>query len=86
MAPTTPPTDEELDTLISARLRLIGVDLGQLPVSDPAAPADQTRILASLRGFLRTTVPVVSNYALDVQRYPPVIYPSPFSAWTEEDA
>jgi len=84
VAETVPPTDAELDVWIQARLRLIGVDLGTLPVSDPAAPADQTRVLASVRSFLRTTVPVVSNYTLDVQENPPVLYPAPFHEWTNE--
>ena len=86
MATTTPPTDAELDAWIDARLRLIGIDLTQLPDNDPGAPADQTRVRASLRTFLRTTVPVISDYAPDVQRHPPVLYPAPFTAWTEEDA
>ena len=85
MATTIPPTDAELDAWIHARLRLIGIDLTQLPADDPAAPADQTRVLASLRGFLRTTVPVVSGFAPDVQRHPPVLYPAPFAAWTGDD-
>jgi hypothetical protein len=47
-----PPTDAELDVLIRARLQLIGIDLGQLPLSDPSAPADQTRVMSSLRNFV----------------------------------
>jgi hypothetical protein len=70
MAETIPPTDAELDTLIRARLAQIGIDLGQLPVSD-----------ASLRGFLRGTVPTVSNYLLDPQENPPVLYPAQLTAW-----
>jgi hypothetical protein len=85
VAPTVPPTDAELDALIDARLRLIGVDLGQLPVSDPSAPADQTRVLSSLRNFLRSTPPAISAYSPSVQDHPPVVYPAPFSAWTDED-
>ncbi|MGH2945688.1 MAG: hypothetical protein ACRDPC_05400 [Solirubrobacteraceae bacterium] len=85
VAPTVPPTDAELNALIDARLRLIGVDLGQLPVSDPSAPADQTRVLSSLRNFLRSTPPAISAYSPSVQDHPPVVYPAPFSAWTEED-
>jgi hypothetical protein len=82
MAPTAPPTDAELDALIRARLQLVGIDLNQLPVSDPSAPADQTRIMASLRNFLRTTPKTISDYAPDVQNHPPVVYPAPFTAWT----
>ena len=59
MAPTVPPTDAELDAHIRARLQLIGVDLNQLPVSDPSAPADQTRVMSSLRSFLRSTPPAM---------------------------
>jgi hypothetical protein len=77
-----PPTDAELDAMIRARLALIGIDLGQLPVSDPSAPADQTRVMNSLRNFLRTTPPVVSDYSPSVQDHPPVVYPAPFTAWT----
>ena len=82
MAPPTPPTDAELDTLIRARLALIGIDLAQLPVSDPSAPADQTRVMSSLRNFLRSTPKVISDYSPSVQDHPPVVYPAPFSAWT----
>jgi hypothetical protein len=83
MAPTVPPTDAELDALIRARLQLIGVDLNQLPVSDPSAPADQTRVMTSLRNFLRSTPLVISAYSPSVQDHPPVVYPAPFTAWTE---
>ncbi len=82
MATTVPPTDAELDALIRARLQLIGIDLAQLPVSDPSAPADQTRVMASLRNFLRTTPKTISDYAPDVQNHPPVVYTAPFTAWT----
>jgi hypothetical protein len=82
VADTVPPTDAELDAWIRARLQLIGIDLGQLPVSDPEAPADQTRVLSSLRNFLRSTPPVISAYSPSVQDHPPVVYPAPFSAWT----
>jgi hypothetical protein len=82
MASTVPPTDAELDALIRARLQLIGVDLGQLPVSDPQAPADQTRVMNSLRNFLRNTPPAISDYSPSVQDHPPVVYPAPLSAWT----
>ena len=78
-----PPTDAELDAMIRARLALIGIDLTQLPVSDPSAPADQTRVMSSLRNFLRTTPPVISDYSPSVQDHPPVVYPAPFTAWTD---
>jgi hypothetical protein len=83
MAPTVPPTDAELNAHIRARLQLIGIDLNQLPVSDPSAPADQTRVLNSLRNFLRGTPPGISAYSPSVQDHPPVVYTAPFSAWTE---
>jgi DNA polymerase III epsilon subunit-like protein len=80
--PPTPPTDAELDALILARLALLGIDLEQLPLSDPEAPADRTRVMRSLRSFLRSTPPVISDYSPSVQDHPPVLYPAPFSAWT----
>lgn len=90
--PPTPPTDDELDTLIRARLALLGIDLDQLPpgtTADPVtgAPGRDTA-LASLRSFLRTTVVQVSSYrfgadpALAQQVAPPLLYPSIVSAWT----
>jgi hypothetical protein len=85
MAQTVPPTDAELDAHIRARLQLIGIDLNQLPVSDRSAPADQTRVLSSLRNFLRSTPPVISAYSPDVQQHPPVVYTAPFSAWTRDE-
>jgi hypothetical protein len=84
VADTVPPTDAELDALIRARLQLIGIDLSQLPLSDPDAPADQTRVMSSLRNFLRSTPPTISDYSPSVQDHPPVVYPAPFSAWTSE--
>jgi hypothetical protein len=81
MAVTIPPTDAELDAWIRARLALIGIDLAQLPLDDASAPSDQTRVLSSLRGFLRGTVPTVSNYLLDTQENPPVLYPAQLTAW-----
>jgi hypothetical protein len=84
VADTVPPTDAELDALIRARLQLIGIDLAQLPLSDPSAPADQTRVMSSLRNFLRSTPPAISAYTPSVQEHPPVVYPAPFSAWTAE--
>jgi hypothetical protein len=80
--PPTPPTDAELDTFVRARLALIGIDLNTLPVSDPAAPTDQTRLLASLRSFLRGTPAVVSTWEpvpdprLAQQVAVPELYPS----------
>lgn len=78
----TPPTDAELDTFILARLATIGIDITTLPVSDTAAPADQTRVLSSLRNFIRNSSPQISQYVADVQENPPVLYPAPFTQWT----
>jgi hypothetical protein len=85
MATTTPPTDEELNTLVLAYLALIGIDLSVLPVNDRSAPADQTRVLSSARSVLRSSVPVISNYVIGVQEHPPALYPAPFSVWTAPD-
>ena len=85
MAPTVPPSDAELDAHIRARLQLIGIDLNQLPVSDPSAPADQTRVMNSLRNFLRSTPPVISAYSPSEQNHPPVVYAAPFTAWTDDE-
>lgn len=79
-------TDDELNTYILSRLAIIGVDISVLPVSDPTAPADQTRILSSVRSFLRGTIPVVSGYSLDVQENPPILYPAQSSSWTQDDS
>ena len=92
-----PPTDAELDTLIKARLALIGIDLSQLPAttSDPVTGApSQSSVLASLRSFLRGTVPPISNWLpapgvtgpdanrVVQQSAPPAEYPSILKAWT----
>ncbi|GLZ02928.1 hypothetical protein Acsp03_03950 [Actinomadura sp. NBRC 104412] len=80
MAPT-PPTDEEIDTFIRTRLRMIGVDLSVLPDDDPSAPADQRRAIAACRSALADVAPVTA-YTLDAQRYAPILYPAPHSEWT----
>ena len=90
MAPVQ-PTDDELNTLIRARLAIMGIDLDQLPPgteADPetGAPGRETA-LASLRSFLRTTVLPLSAYrfgadpALAQQVAPPALYPSIMTAW-----
>lgn len=92
MAPK-PPTDDELDTLIRARLALLGIDLDQLPpgtAADPetGAPGRETA-LRTLRSFLRTTVLPLAEYrfgpdpALAQQTAPPLLYPSITHAWTD---
>ena len=82
------PTDAELDVMIRARLASIGIDLDQLPAG--SAPDPETgspgrdSVLASLRGFMRTTVLPLSAYsfaaggeaALGQQVAPPQLYPS----------
>ena len=79
----TPPTDAELDALVLARLANIGIDITNLPLSDASAPADQTRLLASLRSFIRNSAQI-SQYVADVQENPPVLYPAQLTAWTVE--
>jgi len=79
------PTDEQLDTFIRARLDLIGVSLDDLPANDPNAPADQVRILAALRTFLRTVPPQISAFPMDVQVTLPVLYPAQSREWTKPE-
>jgi hypothetical protein len=94
-----PPTDAELNTLIRARLAIIGIDLEQLhpTQTDPVTGSpSQASVLTSLRGFLRGTVPPVSNWLPDVpvgapadearlaqQEAAPALYPSILTAWTD---
>lgn len=93
-----PPTDAELNVLIRARLALVGIDLDQLPAGtedDPVTGSPgRDSVLASLREFLRGTVPTLSAYrppvppgtepsdvdALSQQRAP-MLYPSISTAW-----
>jgi len=69
-------SDADLDTLILARLELLGVDLSVLPDEDADAPADRSRILASARRFLRSTPGAIADFAMDPQQVPPVMYPA----------
>jgi hypothetical protein len=94
-----PPTDAELDALVRARLALLGIDLSQLPAttSDPVTGApSQASVLASLRSFLRSTVPPISAWQpavpagagadaarLAQQQAAPALYPSILPAWTD---
>ncbi len=78
------PTDAELDVHIRARLAVLGVDLSVLPVDDPDAPADQQRVLASVRRLLRESVPAIADWQVDAQTVPPVLYPAQFTAWRDE--
>ncbi|MEW1920010.1 hypothetical protein [Pseudarthrobacter oxydans] len=64
--PLTPPSDADLDTMIRARLAILGIDLNQLPTgttSDPETGSPgQASVLASLRSFMRTTAAELSGY------------------------
>jgi hypothetical protein len=93
VADPSPPTDAELDTIIRARLALVGVDLDQLPsgAADPTtgSPARETA-LEYLRSILRETAVTVSGWdppaptsALDQQVAAPALYPSLYDAWTD---
>ncbi len=77
-------SDKELDAYIHARLKLLGVDLSVLPEDDEEAPADQRRIMASARRFLRSTPGAIADFELDPLGPAPAIYPSEMSAWTLE--
>lgn len=74
-------TDEQLDAYIGARLTMLGVDLSVLPEDDEDAPADQRRIMASARRFLRSTPGAIADFELGALGPPPVIYPAEMSAW-----
>lgn len=69
-------SDQELDAYILTRLRLAGVDLSVLPEEDSEAPADQRRVLAGARRFLRGTPGTIAGFAMDPQEVPPVLYPA----------
>jgi hypothetical protein len=69
-------SDADLDTMILARLELLGVDLSVLPDQDSDAPADRSRILASARRFLRSTPGAIADFVMDPQEIPPVMYPA----------
>jgi hypothetical protein len=68
-------SDEHLDAYVLARLKSLGVDLGVLPADDPDAPADQKRILASARRFLRSTPGAIADFRMDPQVVVPGMYP-----------
>jgi len=84
MAPT-PPTDAQLDNFIRARLALIGIDLDDLPLDDPTAPADQVRLMSSLRTFLRDVPATISDFSMDQQLRLPALYPPEFLSWTSSN-
>jgi len=87
-----PPTDDELNTMIRARLALLGIDLDQLPpgtAADPETGAPgREAALANLRSFVRTTVLPLAAYRFDAnprlaqQAAAPSLYPSITEAWT----
>ncbi|MEV6984963.1 hypothetical protein AB0M95_27400 [Sphaerisporangium sp. NPDC051017] len=62
------PTDAELNTMITARLASLGIDLSQLPpgtTSDPVTGSPgRDSVLASLRSFMRGTVANLAAYQL----------------------
>lgn len=74
-------TDEQLDAYIRTRLTLLGVDLSVLPDDDEDAPADQRRIMASARRFLRSTPGAIADVEFDPMGPAPAIYPAELSAW-----
>jgi len=99
MAPV-PPTDDQLNTMIRARLASVGIDLDQLPAtSDPVTGTPSLNsVLSSLRNFMRSTVPTLAAYQLpgpegtdpvqaaelSQQGPPPALYPSILTAWNEQ--
>ncbi|WFE20484.1 hypothetical protein O7621_21670 [Solwaraspora sp. WMMD937] len=97
MAPT-PPTDDELNTFIVAQLASLGIDLDQLPAGTTADPVTgspgRDSVLASLRSFMRSTVPTLAAYQMPTpdaadpatamalsQQPAPVLYPSISTEW-----
>ncbi|WP_328292942.1 hypothetical protein OG218_09370 [Kineococcus sp. NBC_00420] len=83
-------SEEALDTLITTRLALAGVDLAQLPeVADPATGVPtRAAALESLRAFLVQTVPQLNAWEPPVaspeaaqQAAAPLLYPSIATAW-----
>lgn len=75
------PDDEALDAYVLTRLEMLGVDLSVLPEDDPDAPADQRRILASARRFLRSTPGAIADFEMDAAGPPPAMYPSEQFTW-----
>jgi len=77
-------SDEELNSYILTRLKILGVDLSVLPKDDEDAPADQKRIMESARQFLRNTPPAIIEYFMDPQEVPPEMYPAALEARMRE--
>jgi hypothetical protein len=83
--PPEPPTDDELNTYIRMRYRLLGIDISVLPQSDEDTPMDQERLLENARSILREDAEA-ANFQIDPQFTLPVPFPAPFTAWTGEGA
>ena len=79
----TPPTDDELDSYIRIRYRLLGIDISVLPVDDASVPMDQKRLLANGRSILRQEVEA-ANFVIDPQFHLPMPFPAQLAAWTDE--
>jgi hypothetical protein len=78
-----PPTDEDLDTLARTQWALLAIDISVLPVNDPTAVVDQARCLTAARNTLRQDA-AIAAYVPDLQANVAVLYPAPFSRWTED--
>jgi hypothetical protein len=91
--PSTLTTDQ-LNTLITSRLVLSGIDLSLLPTTpDPVTGAPtQAQTLASLRSFLLSNPAAINGWRpgatgadadiLSQELSPPLEYPSITEAWT----
>ena|SRR5882672_6647011 len=91
-------TTDQLNTFITSRLVLSGIDLSLLPTApDPTTGAPtQAQVLSSLRSFVlsnpvainawRPTPPAdtVDAFRLSQELSPPLEYPSITEAWTGE--
>ena len=90
-------TTDELNTFITTRLIMSGIDLTQLPTSaDPTTGAPtHDQALASLRSFILSTPETINTWrptaapvsgvdplALSQELSPPLEYPSITQAWT----
>ncbi|WP_205696550.1 hypothetical protein [Conexibacter sp. SYSU D00693] len=90
----TPPTDDELRQLVRTQLRQYGVDISVLHATGPSDPAtglpSQASLVDGVVNLIKGSVTTIAGfragpgYRQDVQEHPPVEYPAPFSAWTEQ--
>ncbi len=92
----TPPTNDELRALVATQLRQYGIDISVLPPGGPGLPSSdpvtgqptQFALISSCVSLITGSVTFIAGYKVDagykqnVQENPPVLYPSPFSAWT----